>query len=94
MHGGLAATVLDHVCARAASAALGQPVVTGRLDIRYRGPVLLDGGPYRVVATAERPGSRTVKVNGAIHPADAVANVTAGGGLVEARSLFVAVGTG
>lgn len=75
--------MLDHVCARAASAALGQPVVTGRLDTRYREPVLLAAGPYRVVAVAERPRSKTVRVAGAIERrAD-------GRPLVEARSLFV-----
>jgi len=55
LHGGLAATVLDHVCARAASAALGKRVVTGRLDLRYPKPVLLAEGPFRVEATAEDP---------------------------------------
>jgi len=84
LHGGLAATVLDHVCARAASAALGQPVVTGRLDTRYREPVLLAAGPYRVVAEAERPRSKTVRVTGAIE------RRVDGRVLVETRSLFVA----
>lgn len=86
LHGGLAATVLDHVCARAASAALGQPVVTGRLDTRYREPVLLAEGPYRVVAAAERPGSKTVRVSGAIERRlDRQV-------FVEVRSLFVVLG--
>lgn len=87
LHGGLAATVLDHVCARAASAALGRRVVTGRLDLRYPHPVPLAGGPYRVEATAEQPRSRSaenrmVRVEGAILDQD-------GRALVEARSLFV-----
>ena len=85
LHGGLAATVLDHVCSRAASAALGQPVVTGRLDVRYRDPVLLAGGPYRVVASAEAPRSRTVRVSGEIR------RDSDGARLVEAASLFVAL---
>lgn len=82
LHGGMAATVLDHVCARAGSAALGQRVVTGRLDLRYRKPVLLAGGPYRVEATAEQPRGRMVRVSGAILDHD-------GRPMVEARSLFV-----
>lgn len=82
LHGGLAATVLDHVCARAAAAALGQRVVTGRLDLRYPTPVLLAGGPYRVEATAEEPRGRMVRVEGGIIGPD-------GRAMVEARSLFV-----
>jgi acyl-coenzyme A thioesterase PaaI-like protein len=87
LHGGLAATVLDHVCARAASAALGKRVVTGRLDLRYPQPVLLADGPYRVEATAQEPRGaagekRMVKVDGAILDHD-------GRAMVEARSLFV-----
>lgn len=86
LHGGLAATVLDHVCARAASAALGKRVVTGRLDLRYPHPVLLANGPYRVEATAEEPRGRMVRVSGAIID-------QAGKPLVQAQSLFVEFGT-
>ncbi len=75
--------MLDHVCARAATAALGGPVVTGRLDTRYREPVLLADGPYRVIAAAERPRSRTVRVSGAIE------RRSDGRRLIEAHSLFV-----
>jgi acyl-coenzyme A thioesterase PaaI-like protein len=82
LQGGLAATVLDHVCARAASAALGQRVVTGTLDLRYRRPVALDLGPYRVEATAAEPRSRAVRVVGAIVDHE-------GRPLIEARGLFV-----
>ncbi len=82
LHGGLAATVLDHVCARAASAALGNRVVTGRLDLRYPKPVLLADGPYRVEATAAEPRGRMVRVSGAILD-------QTGKPMVEAQSLFV-----
>lgn len=82
LHGGMAATVLDHVCARAAAAALGRKVVTGRLDLRYPRPVLLDGGPYRVEASPEEPRERMVRVAGAILDSQ-------GRPMVEARSLFV-----
>lgn len=82
LHGGMAATVLDHVCARVGAAALGQRVVTGRLDLRYPQPVLLADGPYVVEATAEQPRGRMVRVGGAILGPD-------GKPMVEARSLFV-----
>ncbi len=84
LHGGFAATVLDHVCAATASWALDRPVVTGRLDLRYPQPVPLFGGPYRVTAQPTRPGSRTVWVAGAILGAD-------GQPLVEANGMFVAI---
>ncbi|MCP3991651.1 MAG: PaaI family thioesterase [Actinomycetia bacterium] len=82
LQGGLAATVLDHVCARAASAALGQRVVTGTLDLRYPRPVPLAGGPYRVEAEAAEPRRRMVRVRGAILDAQ-------GRPMVEAKALFV-----
>lgn len=83
LHGGNAATLLDHICARAAANALGTRVVTGTLDLRYRQPVPLDGGPYWLEATAEDPRRRrTVRVSGAIRGTD-------GAPLVEAKALFV-----
>jgi acyl-coenzyme A thioesterase PaaI-like protein len=82
LHGGLAATILDHVCARVAAAAIGHRVVTGRLDLRYRRPVVLDDGPFPVTATATDARTRTVKVRGAIKD-------RAGLVLVEASALFV-----
>lgn len=82
LHGGMAATVLDHVCARCASAQLGTKVVTGRLDLRYRRPVPLAGGPYRVRAEADAPRRRTVRIAGAILDGE-------GRPLVEAHALFV-----
>ncbi|MEM9563826.1 MAG: PaaI family thioesterase [Actinomycetota bacterium] len=84
LHGGFAATLLDHVCAGAATAALDRPVVTGRLDVRYPSPVPLAGGPYRIEAEPERPRGRIVRVRGAIRD-------DAGAVLVEARTLFVAI---
>ena len=87
LHGGLAATVLDHVCARAAAAALGARVMTGRLDVRYRRPVALGNGPYRVDATVESARGRRARVRGAIRDGD-------GRPLVEAQALFLAVPPG
>ena len=82
LQGGMAATVLDHVSARAASAALGQRVVTGTLDLRYPRPVSLDDGPYRVEARAARPRGRMVRVSAAIVDAE-------GRPLVQAKGLFL-----
>jgi len=82
VQGGLSATVLDYFCARLASAGLGMKVATGTLDMRYRQPVLLLGGPYRVEGSTESPRSKTVRVQGAIMGAD-------GRPLVEASGLFV-----
>lgn len=82
LQGGLAATVLDHVCARVAAGALGQRVVTGTLDLRYPKPVLLADGPYRVRAVAEEPRHRMVRVRGELLDA-------AGEPMVEAKALFV-----
>ena len=84
VQGGLSATVLDFVAARIAKAALESRVATGTLDLRYRQPVLLDGGPYRVEGTAPVPRGRTVRVDAAILDA-------ADRPLVEASGLFVAV---
>jgi acyl-coenzyme A thioesterase PaaI-like protein len=84
MQGGLSATVLDYFCARLASAALGTRVATGTLDLRYRQPVLLEGGPYRVAGDTDQPRSRSVRARGAILSGE-------GRPLLEASGLFVAV---
>ncbi len=84
VQGGLAATVLDFVSARIAKAALDSSVATGTLDVRYRQPLLIDGGPYEVVGSTETPRSRTVRVHASILSAE-------GRPLVEASGLFVAV---
>lgn len=82
LHGGMAATVLDHLCARTAAAALGTRVVTGTLDLRYPQPVVLADGPYRLEAEHEPVRGRVVRVRGAILD-------HAGKPMVEARALFV-----
>ena len=85
LHGGMAATVLDHLCARTASSALGGVrVVTGTLDLRYPRPVLLDAGPYRLWAEHEPARSRMVRVRGAILGPDDKP-------LVEAKAMFLAM---
>jgi len=83
LHGGMAATVLDHLCARTASSALGGVrVVTGTLDLRYPRPVPLDGGPYRLWAEHDPARGRMVRVRGAILGSD-------GKPMVEAKAMFV-----
>jgi len=85
LHGGMAATVLDHLCARTASSALGGVrVVTGTLDLRYPRPVLLDAGPYRLWAEHEPARGRMVRVRGAIFGPDDKP-------LVEAKAMFLAL---
>lgn len=85
LHGGMAATVLDHLCARTASSALGGVrVVTGTLDLRYPRPVMLDGGPYRLWAEHDQARGRMVRVRGAIFGPDDKP-------LVEAKAMFLAL---
>lgn len=86
LHGGLAATLLDHVSARVAGAALGGPVVTGKLEVRYVRPVSLGEGPYSLTASYEPPKSgRPVRYLVRI---DAMISDDQGC-LVEASALFV-----
>ena len=81
----MAATVLDHLCARTASAALGGVrVVTGTLDLRYPRPVALDDGPYGLWAEHDPARGRLVRVRGAMLGAD-------GRKMVEAKAMFVAM---
>ncbi len=86
LHGGLAATLLDHVSARLANSALGGPVVTGKLEIRYVRPVSLLAGPYRVEASYHQPKPGRslrylVRIKALI--------LDDAGPLVEANSMFV-----
>ncbi len=87
VHGGFLATVLDHFCARIASAALGSKVATGTLDLRYRQPVLLAGGPYRLEGEADPARGRIVHVRAAVIGPD-------GRTRTEAKALFVGVDRG
>ena len=84
MQGGLSATVLDYFCAKLASKALGMKIVTGTLDLRYRQPVPLGSGPYRIEGKTEQPRTKTVRATAAILNAD-------GRPLVEASGLFVGI---
>lgn len=85
LHGGMAATVLDHLCARTASSALGGVrVVTGTLDLRYPRPVSIAEGPYRLWAEHDPARGRIVRVRGAMLGADDKP-------MVEAKAMFVAM---
>ena len=84
VQGGLSATVLDFVSARIAGAALDSRIATGTLDLRYRQPVLIAGGPYEVRGSCLPTSSMTVRVRAAIMSAE-------GRPLVEANGLFIAV---
>lgn len=84
VQGGLSATVLDFVSARIAGAALDSRIATGTLDLRYRQPVLIAGGPYDVRGSCTPSSSLTVRVRAAIMSPD-------GRPLVEADGLFIAV---
>jgi len=84
VQGGLSATVLDWFCARLAGETLQMKVATGTLDLRYRQPVKLDGGPYRVDGATDAPRTKTVRVKAAIRD-------NSGRPLVEASGLFIGV---
>lgn len=84
VQGGLSSTVLDYFCARLSGQALGMRIATGTLDLRFRQPVLLDGGPYLIEGQTEEPRARTVRTSAAIKDAN-------GRHLVEATGLFVGV---
>lgn len=86
LHGGMAATLLDHVSARVANAALGGPVVTGKLEIRYLRPVSLGAGPYRLEARYE-PAKSGRSIRYLVRIEASISDES--GPLVEASSLFV-----
>lgn len=83
VHGGFLATILDHAGARIANAVLDSSVATGTLDLRYRQPVLLAGGPYPIAGEAITVGSRTARIEVAILSPE-------GRPLTEGTGLFVA----
>jgi uncharacterized protein (TIGR00369 family) len=84
VHGGVVATLLDHVLARAVRAA-GRGGLTATLTVRYRRPVPL-GVPLLLTAEAgEHSGRRTTAT------ARLVAEDDPGTVLAEAEGLFVAL---
>ena len=84
LHGGIAALCLDECMAALGHAVDRIHTITGRLNLRYRKPIPLDGRPVRVEAWRDGGGRRTSKVFGRIVTAD-------GDVAVEATGLFVRV---
>ncbi len=83
VHGGIVTTLLDEAMAWAAFAA-GAWVVTARLDVRFRRPVVV-GEPVRVFGRVRDDRRRLVEVDGR------VARVADGVLLAEASGAFVRV---
>ena len=83
LHGGVAATALDETMAALSWALDRVHAVTATLELKYRRPVPLDGGPLRSEAWRERPGRHHFqRVRGRLLLAD-------GSLAVEARGIFV-----
>ncbi|MGY1636151.1 PaaI family thioesterase [Geodermatophilus sp. SYSU D00742] len=84
VHGGVVATLLDHVLARAVRAA-GRGGLTATLTVRYRRPVPL-GVPLLVAAEAGEADGRRTPATARLVAEDAPDSV-----LAEAEGLFVAL---
>ncbi|RBY79804.1 PaaI family thioesterase [Geodermatophilus sp. TF02-6] len=84
VHGGVVATLLDHVLARAVRAA-GHGGLTATLTVRYRRPVPL-GVPLLLSAEVGRPSGRRTPATARLVAEDDPATV-----LAEAEALFVAL---
>ncbi|MGY1631713.1 PaaI family thioesterase [Geodermatophilus sp. SYSU D01186] len=84
VHGGVVATLLDHVLARAVRAA-GRGGLTATLTVRYRRPVPL-GVPLLVAAEAGEADGRRTPATARLVPEDDTGTV-----LAEAEALFVAL---
>lgn len=85
-HGGISALLLDQVMGYA-SAAAGQPGVTGRLEVRYRAAVPL-GRPLRLEARLVDVLGVRARISGSISLADERGAVE-GSPLVEAEGRFL-----
>ena len=82
LHGGLAATALDEAMAWVAHRTDGEACVTATMELRYRRPVPLDGGPYRIEV-------ETVKASGRRRRMAARLLLAGGEVAVEAEAVFV-----
>lgn len=93
VQGGFVATVLDYVCAHAATTAFGAQAITGNLSVRYGAPVLIDAGHYMVQASVvsgldgreSLSLRRSLRVNGSMCNADGECVVTASGLFIRRR---------
>jgi len=85
LHGGLAAVCLDETMASLSIALDDVYTVTGKLELRYRKPVPLDGSVLRIEAWRERSEPRrTHRVHGRLLLADGTVAVEASGLFVTA----------
>ncbi|HVM39351.1 MAG TPA: PaaI family thioesterase [Acidimicrobiia bacterium] len=84
LHGGLAATALDETMAWVAHQAEGEACVTATLSLRYRKPVPLAGGPYRVEAETAKATGRRRRIVGRFLLED-------GSTAVEAEGVFIRI---
>ena len=84
LHGGAATAALDEVMAWAAYEGEGEAWVTATLEVRFRRPVPLDGGPYRIETEITKESGRRKRVTGRLRLGDAAV-------AVEAAAVFVKV---
>lgn len=84
LHGGLSATALDEAMGWTAHETAAERWVTGRLEIRYRQPVPLDGGPYRIEIETVKASGRRKTLSARLFLADGTV-------AVEGQSIFVRV---
>lgn len=84
LHGGLSATALDEALGWTAHDAEGEKWVTANLSVRYRRPVPLGGGPYRIETETVRHSGRRKKLTGRLLLADGTVGV-------EGEATFVRV---
>ncbi len=87
LHGGLVATALDEIMGWAAHETADDGWVTATIEVRYRRPVPLGEGPYRIEAETTRASGRRKRL---------IARLLLGDGSVaaEARGTFVRVRRG
>lgn len=84
VHGGLSATAMDEALGWTAHESPDDKWVTGTLEIRYRQPVPLGGGPYRIETETEKGSSRRKKLTGRLLLPDGTV-------AVEGTAVFVKV---
>ena len=82
LHGGAAAGALDETMAWAAYVNEDEAWVTATLELRFRQPVPLDGGPYRIETELKKEAGRRKRVAGRFLLHDGTV-------AVEAEAVFV-----
>ncbi len=84
LHGGLASTALDEIMGWAAHKTPDDYAVTASLAVKYRKPVPLAGGPYRVEGEIVRESGRRIRTAGRLLLGDGTV-------AVEGEAVFVRV---